>query len=166
MKFLPPDFDLTGDYSEDVVLSAMLSKPKASVQYFWIPGEPIPNARARTVCKHGKTWSFTPKTTIHAKNRIYAAVMNQGPVRFPPPFSVAIKFICQRLKTIYEQYPVAPSHGDCDNLQKLCLDALFSDKKTMPPFPFPDDRYITDCFTFKRFPNPGEEPGIKLWLIK
>jgi len=148
--------DFTGDHTEDVVLWELLRRRGALVQYFRIPGKPVANERARTISRGGRTWSYTPKTTAAWRQHVFNTVYRQNPVKIDPPFSVALKFLCESGEKV----------SDLDNLVKAIFDALFSDKKAVPPFPFRDDKYITDCLAFKRLAGPGEPPGVKLWVIK
>lgn len=166
--------DLTGDYFEDVILDNLLAWPKARVQHFFFVGKPIPLARQRsaaikTLSGKYRAIAFSPKQNVFEKNRIYSACLTERPVRFEPPYTIAIKFVCEPLKTISEEYPVCASHGDIDNLQKLILDSLFFDmgpkaKRGIPIYR--DDRHIINCLMFKRLPRLGEKPGIHFWMIK
>lgn len=161
--------ELTGDYFEDIVLDQLLRWPGARVQHFFFEGKPVPLARQRLARGKHRVINFTPKQNTFNKNRIYSACLAAAPQRFDPPYTIALKYICEPLKTVAEKYPVSPSHGDLDNLEKLILDALFFDMglKSGRPLPvFCDDRHIISCLKFKRFPAPGESPGIHFWMVK
>lgn len=139
-----------------MVLDQLLNWPNIRFQHFWIPGNPYPNERAR-ICTIGKgenrkTWAFTPSQTIKARQNILKQVLLQKKINIDPPYSVAIKFI------------LAPEQkdSDVDNLTKLLLDAIFSNKKAIPPMPFKDDKHIKNLVCFKRL---GDKPGIHLWVI-
>ena len=144
---------LTGDYFEDVVLGNLLTWPGVRFQYFWIPGEPVPNERPRIISRGGKSWAFTPSTTMKARQAILNNVLLTQKERFEPPYSVAVKFV------------LSPGQKDfdLDNGVKSVMDALFSNKKVLPPMPFKDDRYIKNLVCFKRV---GTNPGIHLWVTK
>lgn len=163
------DISLSGDYFEDVVLDALINSGRP-VQHFFFAGRPIPLARQRSAVIKGKDGkqkivAFSPKQNVFNKNRIYAECLAQNPKRWTPPYTVAIKFICEPLKTIREEYPTSPSHGDTDNMTKLVWDSLFAPVgKTIPIFQ--DDRYIINTLVFKRLPRPGEKVGIHFWMIK
>lgn len=165
---------LTGDYFEDMVLDQLLNWPGAKVQHFFFEGKPIPLARQRSAAiktAFGKyrAIAFSPKKNVQEKDRIYTCCLNQKPVRFEPPYTTAIKFICEPLKTVREDYPTAATHGDFDNLTKLILDALFFDmgpkaKRGIPIYQ--DDRHIINALIFKRLPVGDDKPGIHFWMVK
>ena len=157
-----------------MVLDQLLNWPGAKVQHFFFEGKPIPLARQRSALikpAFGKQRivAFSPKQNTQTKDRIYSACLTARPVRFEPPYTVAIKFICEPLKTLAEEYPTSMSHGDCSNLLKLIEDALFfdMDKKTKRGIPvYKDDRHIINMVVFKRLPGPGDKPGIHFWMVK
>lgn len=163
------------DYFEDVVLSALLAWPGARIQHFFFEGKPIPLARQRSaVVKSAfgkpRVVAFSPKQNKDTKQRIYSACLTDKPIRFDPPYTIALKFICEPLKTVREEYPVGATHGDLDNLEKLILDALFFDvnpaKGTQGIPIYQDDRHVINCLKFKRLPAAGEKPGIHFWMVK
>lgn len=157
-----------------MVLDQLLRWPGARVQHFFFEGKPIPLARQRSAAiktAFGKyrAIAFSPKKNVQEKDRIYSACLTAKPVRFEPPYTVAIKFICEPLKSVKEEYPVGATHGDLDNLEKLILDSLFFDmgpksKRGIPVYK--DDRHIINCVKFKRLPVAGEKPGIHFWMVK
>jgi Holliday junction resolvase RusA-like endonuclease len=162
---------ISGDFFEDVVLDSLL-RGASAVQHFFFVGRPVPLARQRSAVIDGKDGkqrviAFSPKSNVFNKNRIYAACLAAAPVRWPPPYTIAIKFICEPLKTVKEEYPTSPSHGDTDNMTKLILDALFFDKNPKRVIPvFQDDRHIINTVILKRLPRAGEVSGIHFWMIK
>lgn len=83
---------------------------------FTIPGKPVPKARARTVSKGGRTWSFTPAKTQKHENliRFLATVQRQAQKL---PISGG-RFILK--VTCYGAHP----RSDWDNLGKTVSDAL------------------------------------------
>lgn len=137
---------------EDVVINSLI-KYATDVQFFWIPGEPAPNERPRVISRGGKSWAFTPKATMAARQRMFNYVVSQQRSKMEPPYTVAIKFILSP-----EQ-----KDADLDNLCKNLMDALFSNKKSIPPMPFKDDKNIQNLLCFKRI---GDKPGIKLLVMK
>lgn len=146
----------------------MLAWPGARVQHFFFEGRPVPLARQRSAAIAGRIINFHPKGNVEAKNRIYSAVLKAAPVRFQPPYTIALKFICDPADGACHEYPVSPKHGDLDNLEKLILDALFFTKINIkrPVSVYQDDRHIINCVKFKRMPDAGEVPGIHFWMVK
>lgn len=160
---------LTDDYFEETVMASLLAWPGARVQHFFFEGKPVPLARQRsaaikTMSGKYRAIAYSPKQNVFQKNRIYAACLSQKPIRFEPPYTVALKFICEPLKSVREEYPVSPSHADLSNLLKMAEDALFDEKRF--PCVYKDDRYIVNELMFKRLPGPGENPGIHFWMVK
>ena len=160
---------MTLDYFEDAVLSTLLAWPGARIQHFFFEGKPIPLARQRSAIirpTFGKprVVAFSPKQNKDTKARIYSAFLTERPVRFTPPYTIALKFICEPLKTVREEYPTSSSHGDLDNLSKLCFDAIFDEKVAIPCYK--DDRHIINALIFKRLPAAGEKTGIHFWMVK
>lgn len=143
---------LGSELFEDIVLETLL-RGAQSVQEFWIPGEPTPNERPRVISRGGKSWAFTPKATMAARQRMFNSVVSQQRSKMEPPYTVAIKFMLSP-----EQ-----KDADLDNLCKNLMDALFSNKKSIPPMPFKDDKNIQNLLCFKRI---GDKPGIKLLVMK
>jgi len=147
---------LTDDYFEETVLAALLAWPGARVQHFWIVGNPQANERAR-ICTFGKgenkkSWAFTPSATTKARQNILNQVLLQKKFHIEPPYNVAVKMI------------LSPDQKDfdVDNGVKLIFDAIFSNKKAIPPMPFKDDKHIQNLVCFKRL---GDKPGIHLWVM-
>ena len=140
------------DTIEDIVIEQML-RNSTDVQEYWIPGEPVPNERPRIISRGGKSWAFTPSHTMKARQKILNHVLQNQKKRLEPPYSVAVKFVLSP-----EQ-----KDSDVDNLQKLLFDALFSNKKAIPPMPYKDDKHILNLVCFKRV---GPKPGIHLWVMK
>ena len=140
------------DLFEDEIIEKMKFY-STGVQYYWIPSEPMPNERPRVMSRGGKTWAFTPSTTLKARQKILNHVLCNQKVKIEPPYSVAVKFM------------LSPDQkdSDVDNLQKLLFDALFSNKAAIPPMPFKDDKHILNLVCFKRV---GPKPGIHLWVMR
>ena len=131
------------------------------VQVFTVEGRPMPQERPRVCSKGGKAWAYTPASSKAFKEKVYWSVAGARPVRFEPPYSVIIKFICDPDLEFQYDYPLSPKHGDLDNLAKSVLDALFGKNKI-----FSDDRYIKDLILYKRLPEVNEKPGAKIIIIK
>lgn len=146
------DMPYTDDLFQDIVLESML-RNSSEVQKYWIAGEPVPNERPRIISRGGKSWAFTPSATVKARQHILNQVLLQQKKKMEPPYSVALKFI------------LSPDQkdSDVDNLQKCLFDAIFSNKKCIPPMPFKDDKHIHNLVCFKRV---GDKPGILLWVMK
>ena len=164
---------MTLDYFEDAVLASLLAWPGARIQHFFFEGKPIPLARQRSAVitpTFGKprVVAFSPKQNKDTKARIYSACLTARPVRFEPPYTIALKFICEPLKSVREEYPTSSGHGDLDNLEKLIIDAIFFDMgKSTPAIPvYQDDRHVINCLKFKRLPAAGEKTGIHFWMVK
>ena len=62
------------DLFEDEIIEKM-KLYSTGVQYYWIPGEPMPNERPRVMSRGGKTWAFTPSTTLKARQKILNHVL-------------------------------------------------------------------------------------------
>ena len=162
------------DFFEESVVCNLLTAPEAKVQHFFFEGKPIPLARQRsavikTAFGKPRVVAFSPKQNTFQKDKIYYACLNQKPIRFDPPYTIAIKFVCEPLKTAREPFPISPTHGDLDNLCKLVLDSLFFNigpkcKKSIPVYQ--DDRHIVNIIAYKRLPKSGEKPGIHFWMVK
>ncbi len=150
----------------------MLAWPGARIQHFFFEGKPIPLGRQISKVAGGpfgkKVINFSPKKNVNAKAAIYSACLSKDPIRFKPPYHIALKFVCEPLKNVPESLPVGASHGDLDNLEKLILDALFNETvdKKHPVVVYSDDRHIVSCLKFKRLPGLGEKPGIHFWMVK
>ena len=165
------EWTITGDYFEDIVLDTLLQMPGAQIQHFFFEGNPVPLGRQRTALikkKDGKQFiaNYSPAQNKFNKDKIYCACLQAAPIRFEPPYTIAVKFICEPLKTVAEKYPTAASHGDLDNCVKLIWDSLFNEKPKGPLPIYRDDRHIINCLMFKRLPQCGEKPGIHFWMIK
>ena len=134
-----------------MVLGQFLNTPGAKIHHFWISGNPYPNERPRIISRGGKSWAFTPSQTVKARQNILNQVLVQKRFHVEPPYSVAIEFV------------LSPDQkdSDVDNLQKCLFDAIFSNKKSVPPMPFKDDKHIRNLVCFKRL---GVKPGIHLWV--
>ena len=157
-----PDLFLTADPFELHCVFPILRREKISVQLFEIKGNPVAMERPVTFTRGGKSMTFTPARSRNWKNHVALSVMGQRPIKCPAPYTVIIKFICDpNLAKTDGGYPVAPKHGDLDNLAKSILDALFGPKDKL----FQDDREIVNLITYKRFPEVGGTIGVKIWIV-
>lgn len=99
---------------------------------FIVYGNPVPKARARTVRKGGRTWSFTPKK-VAAWEKV---VKNEASKFFKEPFNgpiaLSLAFFLKRPKSRKKDNYVMTT-PDLDNLEKAFLDGLneiaYSDDK-------------------------------------
>lgn len=139
----------------------ILNLPGATVEFFEVKGRPVPMDRPRIISRGGKAWAFTPKESKNWKESVLWQVAAQRPKELRPPFMVIMKFVCDPNIAADDDFPVAPRHGDLDNLAKSVLDALFGRSKV-----FADDRFITDMVLYKRLPEVGEDAGVKIWVVK
>ena len=91
--------------------------------YFEVKGSPVPKARARTVRKGGRTWSFTPKKVAAWEKTVKkeAAKHFEQPLR--GPIQVSMIFYLDRPQSRRKDIWV-PTTPDLDNLEKAVLDAL------------------------------------------
>ena len=101
---------------------------------FKIDGTPKGKARARTVCKNGRTWSYTPKGTQDYENNVKKSFLDEfslsleeiieKPVKvsiiafFEPNKSLSNK----KKEQLYNQYYL--KKPDADNIAKSICDAL------------------------------------------
>ena len=90
---------------------------------FTVYGQPVPKARARTVRKGGRTWSFTPKKVKVWEDAVKeeAAKHFEEPINGPVALSLA--FYMKRPKSRKKDNYVMTT-PDLDNLEKAFLDGL------------------------------------------
>lgn len=114
-----------------------------------VPVAPLPAPRPR-VSKFG---AYYPASYTAFLKALQAAIAK--PARtLMGELVVAVECICPKPKTSKFTTPA----GDCDNLAKGPLDAL-----TKLGY-YGDDRQITLLNVRKRFPEPGEEPHIRIQI--
>jgi Holliday junction resolvase RusA-like endonuclease len=152
--------DNTQDAFEVTAIRPLIRAAIGHHQVFTVLGRPMPQERPRVMQKGGKAWTFTPAASKNYKEKVYWSVAGAKPVKWEPPYTVIIKFICEPTEKDVD-YPFSPIHGDLDNLEKSVLDAIFGKTKI-----FSDDRYIKDLISYKRLPELGEVPCAKIILIK
>ena len=136
----------------------------ASLEFF-VEGKPISKARPRTVRNGGKTWTYTPKTTVdwestiaYAARQQMAAISMEDDTEITLPFEgrviVSLTFYFDKPKS----YPKKVRHHlkkpDLDNLAKSVLDALENARFVK------NDNIVTDLMLSKRYTLNGEPQGV------
>ena len=113
----------------------------------WIPGNPVPKGRSRSVLIRGVVRNLTPKKTRAAEASIATLVRaHLGPgwkVDTESNWTLAYEFHCQ-----------SQVRGDGDNLQKLAQDALQG-------VLFADDRRVT-VWHGKIASEASQSPGTRI----
>ncbi len=102
--------------------------------YFEVLGDPVPKARARTVRKGGRTWSFTPKKVVSWEKLVKAEAEKHFKKPLTGPIMVSMIFYLNRPASRRVDIWV-PTTPDLDNLEKAVLDALNG-------VAYEDDRYV------------------------
>ncbi len=90
---------------------------------FTVVGDPVPKARARTVRKGGRTWSFTPKKVTMWEKVVKEEASKYFPEPFNGPVALALAFYMKRPKSRKKDNYVMTT-PDLDNLEKAFLDGL------------------------------------------
>lgn len=125
-----------------------------------VPGNPVPNERARK----GRGHWYTPATTADYRERVLAAWMVEGrPQLGAGPLHADLQFV-YALPSSYLRKDGGPRkgapaypHPDVDNLVKGVLDALNG-------YAYQDDRQVVRLSCGKRWARPGEEPHTQVAL--
>jgi Holliday junction resolvase RusA-like endonuclease len=102
--------------------------------YFEVKGDPVPKARARTVRKGGRTWSFTPKKVAVWEKTVKAEATKHFKQLLNGPIQVSMIFYMSRPQSRRKDIWV-PTTPDLDNLEKAVLDALNG-------VAYEDDRFV------------------------
>ena len=102
--------------------------------YFEVKGDPVPKARARTVRKGGRTWSFTPKRVAVWEKTVKEEAAKYFEEPLVGPIQVSLIFYMERPKSRRKDIWV-PTTPDLDNLEKAVLDALNG-------VAYEDDRFV------------------------
>ena len=126
-----------------------------------VPGKPFAKQRPRASRRGRITAIYTPKETVNYENLVKYSYFEEngdtkleGPLEseivatFPIPQSVSKKKYIDMIEG-REYHTKKP---DCDNIAKICLDALNH-------IAFNDDSQITDLTIRKRY---GENPNVKI----
>ena len=108
--------------------------PSMEHVYFEVLGDPVPKARARTVRKGGRTWSFTPKKVVLWENLVKTEAEKHFKKPLMGPIMVSMIFYLNRPASRRVEVWV-PTTPDLDNLEKAVLDALNG-------VAYEDDRYV------------------------
>ena len=90
---------------------------------FTVYGQPVPKARARTVRKGGRTWSFTPKKVKTWENAVKEEAEKHFDEPFNGPVALSLAFYMKRPKSRKKDNYVMTT-PDLDNLEKAFLDGL------------------------------------------
>lgn len=125
---------------------------------FFVPGYPAAKGRPKFVRATGRV--YTPAETEKAEDRIrtHAALAMNGrvPVEQPVEIRIIATYLPPKTRTkATKQTPWAsfkPSRPDCDNIAKLCADA-------MNGIVFRDDALVATMHVAKVY---GETPGIRV----
>jgi Holliday junction resolvase RusA-like endonuclease len=111
--------------------------------YFEVKGNPVPKARARTVRKGGRTWSFTPKKVAVWEKLVKEEASKHFNQPLIGPIQVSIIFYMDRPESRRKDIWV-PTTPDLDNLEKAVLDALNG-------VAYEDDRFVVAKNAQKRY---------------
>jgi len=90
---------------------------------FTVVGDPVPKARARTVRKGGRTWSFTPKRVAAWEKLVREEALKHFSEPFNGPVALILAFYMIRPKSRRKENFVVTT-PDLDNLEKAFLDGL------------------------------------------
>jgi Holliday junction resolvase RusA-like endonuclease len=114
---------------------------------FTVVGDPVPKARARTVRKGGRTWSFTPKRVAAWEKVVREAALEHFSVPFNGPVAVSLSFFLKRPKARRKDNFVETT-PDIDNLEKAVLDGLNG-------VAYLDDKFVVVKNAVKRYVVTG-----------
>ena len=115
---------------------------------FTVIGNPVPKARARTVRKGGRTWSFTPKKVAVWEKVVKAEAVKHFDEPFNGPVALALAFYMKRPKSRKKDNYVMTT-PDLDNLEKAFLDGLNE-------VAYKDDKQVVVKSAVKRYIVTGE----------
>jgi len=115
---------------------------------FEVQGDPVPKARARTVRKGGKTWSFTPRKVAEWERLVKAEAEKHFAEPFTGPVALTIGFYMRRPKSRRKDNYVETT-PDLDNLEKAVLDGLNG-------VAYMDDRFVVVKSAAKLYVSGGE----------
>ena len=115
---------------------------------FTVFGDPVPKARARTVRKGGRTWSFTPKKVAAWENVVKAEAVKHFSEPFNGPVALSLAFFMKRPKSRKKDNYVMTT-PDLDNLEKAFLDGLNE-------VAYLDDKQVVVKSAVKRYIVVGE----------
>ncbi len=115
---------------------------------FTVIGNPVPKARARTVRKGGRTWSFTPKKVAVWEKVVKAEAAKHFDEPFNGPVALALAFYMKRPKSRKKDNYVMTT-PDLDNLEKAFLDGLNG-------VAYDDDKQVVVKNAVKKYVITGE----------
>jgi len=121
--------------------------------YFEVKGNPVPKARARTVRKGGRTWSFTPKKVAVWEKIVKEEAAKHFERPIIGPIMISMIFYMDRPASRRKDIWV-PTTPDLDNLEKSVLDALNG-------VAYDDDRFVVAKNSQKKYIR-REEPHITI----
>ncbi len=110
---------------------------------FEVSGDPVPKARARTVRKGGRTWSFTPKRVVAWERTIREEAAKHFDEPMEGPVMISLVFHMARPRSRRKEVYVSTT-PDLDNLEKAVLDALNG-------VAYEDDRFVVAKNAQKRY---------------
>ena len=114
---------------------------------FTIVGDPVPKARARTVRKGGRTWSFTPKRVAAWEKVVREEAGRNFATPFNGPVALSLVFFLSRPKSRRRDNFVETT-PDIDNLEKAVLDGLNG-------VAYQDDKFVVVKNSVKRYVITG-----------
>jgi Holliday junction resolvase RusA-like endonuclease len=115
---------------------------------FEVIGQPVPKARARTVRKGKRIWSFTPKKVVAWEKMIREEALKHFEQPFSGPLALELIFYMKRPKSRRKEAYVLTT-PDLDNLEKAVLDGLNEAA-------YEDDRLVVAKSAIKRYVVSGE----------
>ena len=115
---------------------------------FTVVGDPVPKARARTVRKGGRTWSFTPKKVAAWEKVVKEEAGKHFDKPFNGPVALSLAFFMNRPKSRKKDNYVMTT-PDLDNLEKAFLDGLNE-------IAYEDDKQVVVKNAVKRYTVTGE----------
>jgi Holliday junction resolvase RusA-like endonuclease len=133
---------------------------------FEVPGLPVPQGSKKPVTIKGRTILIDDNKALPKWRADVARIVAHGlPAGWRPldgPVEVELLFRLprpapgQRGSVIAAGMPIHQTSGDTDKLERAILDAL----KTAHVYT--DDSRVTDLIGRKRYPGPGERPGVTI----
>ena len=120
---------------------------------FEVQGDPVPKARARTVRKGGRTWSFTPRKVAEWEKIVRGEAEKHFMEPFTGPVALTIGFYMRRPKSRRKDNYVETT-PDLDNLEKAVLDGLNG-------VAYVDDRFVVVKSAAKLYVR-GDEPRVSV----
>jgi len=115
---------------------------------FEVSGDPVPKARARTVRKGGRTWSFTPKRVAAWEKTVKEEAVKHFEKPMEGPVMVSLIFHMKRPSSRRKEVYVSTT-PDLDNLEKAVLDALNG-------VAYEDDRFVVAKNAQKKYVLNGK----------